>query len=291
MIGRGTAWVRGGFTVVELLVVVAVIAVLVGVLMPALARGREAARLSVSMSNMRQITTAAVNYSHHHNDNWPVVPLDYASPGPDGEPVYTPGEEIGSIAFNSWRFGGKTNSAYWTTTMKINHVPVERRPLNPWVYPDMDFAKIGGQGKTGKQKKDVELEVFRCPSDKVSYQRGFWANDPQPSVDISSYDDCGTSYHMNIKWWFAMADRVPNTMDRWAKTRHMFRRGGLGGPSKFVWLYDQTMDVVTHHDAVSREGVHGGLNRAKAAYMDGHVTYLTVEPGRENTNDYWLLLE
>jgi prepilin-type N-terminal cleavage/methylation domain-containing protein len=280
------------FTLIELLVVVAIIALLIGVLVPALSRGREAARLATSMANMRQITIAAVNYSHHHNDNWPVVPLERLDTTGDGPPKYVTGEEAGDIAFNSWGFGGKTNHVYWTTMTPINNVPIERRPLNPWVYPDLDFAKLGGFGRKGNQIRNIELEIFRCPSDKASYQRGFWAKDPSPSVEISSYDDCGTSYHMNVKWWFEFAESIPDTMDRWRKTKPMFRRGGLGGPSKFVWLYDQTMDVLTHHtNEISREGHHGGFNRSKAAFMDGHVTYLTVDPGKAVTDDYWLLLE
>ena len=275
------------FTLVELLVVIAVIALLIGVLLPALASGRTAARLAVSMSNMRQITIAAVQYSHANNDDWPVRPLDYAIPGTANPVMYRPAEEVGLIQFNSWKYGGKTNDAFWQSHASINDIPAERRTLNPYLYPDIEFGKIGW----GKNRKDVELEIFRCPSDKASYQRGFWASDPQPYIDISSYDDCGTSYHMNVKWWYAEADMYADTMTHWINTKMMFRRGGLGGPSKFVWLYDQTMDVVTHHDGVSKEGDHGGLNRAKAAYMDGHVTYLTVEPGKPVTDQYWLLFK
>ncbi len=266
------------FTLVELLVVIGVIALLIGLLIPALGAARQAGRLAVSMSNMRQITVAAVNYSHHNNDDWPVIPVtDPKIFGPD------------YVLFNSWNWGGKTNDSYWTSSMKINYIPIEKRVLNAWVYPDEDLHDQ--VNKNGIVKKRMELPIFRCPSDAVSYQRGFWAKDPNPYIEMSSYDDVGTSYHLNVKWWYALADEYPNLGVRWAKSKPMFRHGGLGSPSKFVWLYDQTMDVLTHHDAISREGVHGGLNRAKSAFMDGHVVYLTVDPGKEVTNDYWLLLE
>lgn len=264
------------FTLVELLVVIAVIAMLIGVLLPALASGRTAARLAVSMSNMRQITIAAVTYSHAHADAWPVIPLhDPKVVGPD------------VVEFNSWNWGGKTSDDYWLSHGSINHITADKRALNPWVYPDLDFVQIG----KGARKRNVELDIFKCPSDSGTFQRGFWGEDPQRDMSISSYDDVGTSYHLNIKWWYASERSGESVAQRWLRTKPMFRRGGLGGPSMFAWCYDQVFDVVTHHSAVSREGDHGGMNRAKAAFMDGHVVYLTAEPGEPVTDRYWLLLE
>ncbi len=264
------------FTLVELLVVIAIIALLIGVLVPALGRARGAARLALSMSNMRQLTIAAVNYSQQNKDDWPVIPLhDPKVVGPN------------VVEFNSWNWGGKTSDDYWLSHGPINYIPIAKRVLNRWVYPDLDLVDVG----KGKNKKRMELEIFRCPSDAGTYQRGFWAEDPVRDTSISSYDDVGTSYHLNVKWWYASERSTESPSEHWARTKPMFRRGGLGGPSKFVWCYDQIMDVVTHHENITKEGDHGGVNKAKAAYMDGHVVYLTAQPGKEVTNDYWLLLE
>jgi len=54
-----------GFTLVELLVVVAIIAVLIGVLVPALARSRDAARRAGCASNQHQILVAMRSYLVH----------------------------------------------------------------------------------------------------------------------------------------------------------------------------------------------------------------------------------
>jgi len=58
---------RGGFTLVELLVVVGIIAVLVGILVPVLATAREAGRCTNCLSNLRQIGQAFQMYANDHN--------------------------------------------------------------------------------------------------------------------------------------------------------------------------------------------------------------------------------
>ncbi len=53
-----------GFTLVELLVVVAIIALLLGILLPSLAKARKVAQVSVCMSNLRQIGVGVVAYAN-----------------------------------------------------------------------------------------------------------------------------------------------------------------------------------------------------------------------------------
>ena len=54
---------RRGFTLIEVLVVVAIIALLLAVLMPSLAGAREQARAVACMSNMRQLGIAWMMYA------------------------------------------------------------------------------------------------------------------------------------------------------------------------------------------------------------------------------------
>ena len=69
-----------GFTLVELLVVISIIAMLMSILMPALGRAREAARRVVCLSNLRQLTLAWNMYVMDNDDKLcsPQIPISYA---------------------------------------------------------------------------------------------------------------------------------------------------------------------------------------------------------------------
>lgn len=58
---------RKGFTLIELLVVVSIIALLVSILLPALGKAREQARLVLCQTNLRAIGLASMVYAEAHN--------------------------------------------------------------------------------------------------------------------------------------------------------------------------------------------------------------------------------
>ena len=64
---------RGAFTLVELLVVIGIIAVLIGVLLPALAGARQRAQTAVCLSNLRQIGQAYYMYVGENKGFLPYV--------------------------------------------------------------------------------------------------------------------------------------------------------------------------------------------------------------------------
>ena len=127
-----------GFTLVELLVVIAVIAILAGLLLPALSKAKARAYTIVCLNNMKQLQLAWHLYADDYNDrlagNW--------GPGGDGSSPGSP----------SWVSGAMT---YETV---------------PWfIFPYSDstntlFLVPGGFGSIGPYAKSPA--IYKCPADK-----------------------------------------------------------------------------------------------------------------------------
>jgi len=75
-----------GFTIVELLVVVSIIGLLIAILLPAIARARDAALINQSKSNLRNLAAANVSYWGDFQDRQPTFnPDEWGSVPPCGD--------------------------------------------------------------------------------------------------------------------------------------------------------------------------------------------------------------
>lgn len=105
---------RRGFTLIELLVVISIIAILIGILLPALGKSREAGMRLASLSNLHSNGTYAASYQSTHKDAFvnPFSPDAPRAPFPNA-PAYRAWVWLqqserytGSSGVVGWPYGG-----------------------------------------------------------------------------------------------------------------------------------------------------------------------------------------
>jgi prepilin-type N-terminal cleavage/methylation domain-containing protein len=79
---------RKGFTIVELLVVVSIIALLIAILLPAIGKARDAARVTQSSANLRNLAVANESYSSDWADRQFTAVPDDMGLSPNADPLF-----------------------------------------------------------------------------------------------------------------------------------------------------------------------------------------------------------
>jgi prepilin-type N-terminal cleavage/methylation domain-containing protein/prepilin-type processing-associated H-X9-DG protein len=127
---------RRAFTLVELLVVIGIIAVLIGVLLPALQSAKKQAARVKCLSNLRQIGNAFNMYSGDNKGYWP-------------------------MAIHQWTDSGGNKDKRWP------------HYISRYVYQKQDINWDGTAPNAHGQIKDTDNVLWGCPSwDRVGWVSG-----------------------------------------------------------------------------------------------------------------------
>jgi prepilin-type N-terminal cleavage/methylation domain-containing protein/prepilin-type processing-associated H-X9-DG protein len=146
---------RNGFTLVELLVVIGIIAVLISILLPALSRARGAAQSVQCLSNLRQLGMASLMFAHEHKGYIPTATTDsWVNPARTGRRPKVADENMVKFAYRGDASGRYTKD--WCSSLIPYLGGKATLPSGAAVTLDNTFLS-----NPTKQTK-----MFQCPSDQ-----------------------------------------------------------------------------------------------------------------------------
>jgi type II secretory pathway pseudopilin PulG len=186
---------RVAFTVVELLVVIAIIAILAAMLLPALARGREQARVVQCRSNQRQIGVAFELYRQDYASCYPTVHppqgynwRSYRFGGGDPDP------KIASLP--GFGLESATGRLLWhySYSQKVYHCPADRgMDWTPWMpLFKCAYDALGTSYKYNEDPWGPTAAPDRDPNFGIAGKREGWIR--YPGRYILVHESAATPY-------------------------------------------------------------------------------------------------
>jgi len=277
---------RTGFTLIELLVVISIIALLIGILLPALTKARRSARVGGCMNNLHWIMVATSMYMDDTNDNIPVR------------------QTYNDRWLSNYNHGGRfpIEGAYGGGIESGAYCLPYDRPLNSYAEPNTPLGGTPGSGgQRGKNDNGVSdddfrdpnqfnVHIFECPDDRnFNYQMG---GGSEPKDGYSCYEAIGTSYMFNCYWFDGLSDH-PDAEPDWETGKKMFNRSRLTYASQMVAYFDDPCDAMywkRHSPPLTH---HGAKDTYSIAFVDAHASLVLMDGkgafDTYNTSAYFMI--
>ena len=190
--------VQRAFTLIELLVVIGVIAILVGILLPALSSARRQAWSAQCKSNLRQILVASIVYAQENHGHWPPAHVDYLTKNRHRW------HGTRATATTPFDFAGSPLKPYLRTP-QIKACPVfevstgsgfekgcggygyNAQYIGSQAFDPIQFTNPVGPAAWDKQFGNVPAKqnMIRRPAEKIAFADAGIANSPNALVEYS----------------------------------------------------------------------------------------------------------
>lgn len=144
---------RSKFTLIEILIVVAIIAILAGMLLPALNRAREKAHMIRCAGNLKQLAFGLIQYATENGDFFPHI----SNPEPTAEPMLTWDDLINTYAPGPTLTQAEKEARFVTIKGSVNLYLCPADKAGPSSYGDnfyrRTYALTRGTGNSGEYNK------------------------------------------------------------------------------------------------------------------------------------------
>jgi prepilin-type N-terminal cleavage/methylation domain-containing protein/prepilin-type processing-associated H-X9-DG protein len=282
--GHGARAGKRGFTLVELLVVIGIIAVLIGILMPVLGRAREQGRNARCLSNLRQIG-AAMNLYSAENKGF-IVPgsVQWFDPGPKA---------------------GRGESSWATLLVSLKYItatsqlelsgagtpPAEEVYQNEMSFGDSVFRCPSGADRKGNVGSNSGLAVSKTDPEND----GFWR---RQDFLFHGGGNASQANGVMIDTWYAINGVQPDTQAEMndpnfqapfpmrviARSRTTAPGRISGGPLSRVTQIRKSSDMAMIFDGLRAHNYntnnisarHSGKRQANVLFADWHAESIDI---------------
>ena len=186
---------RKAFTVPELLAVVAIIIIIISMLLPALGKAKEHAKVSVCLSNQHQLAIAWRGYANENGSR--IIGAHTARPNHDwvvntAPPVNPANETEQPIR----------NGTLWPFINDLDTYQCPSDPRGTYLRTYSMNNYVGGAGwygnsvlRSGRFRQPSQTMVFIEEPDPRGYNWGSWVIYPKNHANASQWIDWAASYH------------------------------------------------------------------------------------------------